>query len=423
MYFEKRGTRYSFIYHDPERGKNVRLRKHETPAIENDEQARDFCKKWDARLNATAVRIHRRLEWQTQFHDFTKLLKTYELSRMEEAPHSWTADRYYLEYYVFPFFLEKKKAINISLWKNYFEEFRDYLLVAEPLKIKKGQNSLAYATKNNIIKALNAFLLVMFRRKEIEHLEKCRYFPKSKVNRKNEESVIPEEKQIKLFEEIRELNSSAAILFWVTLQTGLRLSEALGLSLSDFFPGELENEALKRALQPYQMKPFGYLAIDSQPKNALRPRNAKGEVLRKPLKNKKRITNEEGRIIPIFDRTAYNHLVGLWNAQQFLFARNRFGANPKNYLLFDGINKNIYANVLRTAQKRLRWTKRFTAHDTRHTYSTWLAEQTGGNYMLCRMILGHASLDITMRYVHLSAQIHKNLRITTQLKTQLEQLG
>jgi integrase len=423
MYFQKRGEIYSFIYYDHSIKKNVRLKRSETPQVKTDEEAAHFCRFWDSKMDASKSRIKRRLEWQTRFHNFKDLLLTYEKSHREEAPYSWAADRNYLEYYVFPFFLEKKGVNNINLWSHHFEEFRDFLVDVPPIKQKLKRLTLAYATKNMIIKALNTFLAIMKRRNIIERAEKCRYFSKSKLHRKNEESVLSSEQQGLIFETLKTYHALSSVFFWVSLHTGLRFNEQLGLSLADVFSGAISSKALEDALRPYAMKPYGYISLESQPFSPHQPRAEDGSVPRKPLKNKKSISHENSRIIPIFDKQAFNFLVGVWNAQQFLFSKKKCGENPKNYLLFEGLNKNTYANALRVAQKRLHFEKFFTPHDTRHTYSTWLADQTGGNYTLCRMILGHASLDITLRYTHLSAQIHKNLKVQNQLVAPMTEIG
>lgn len=418
MYFQKRGDGYSFIYYDEKRRKNVRLRQSEQPPIRNDAEAKLFCTQWEAKLDALRTRIKRRLEWENKFHNFRNLLTWYEAARKEDAPNSWGSDVYALEYYVFPYFLEVKKANNLNLWPLYFEEFRDHLLTVEPLKKKTSTKTLAYATKNNLIKALNAFIYMLHRRQLIEKREKCRYFSKSKVNRKNEESVLPESAQQQIFENLKSNYSEAAIFFWISLHTGMRLNELLGLSLADFFAGSFKNKPLEETLKPYGMVVFGYIALDSQPKNHLRIRDPiTCKVERKPLKGKRAISHSNGRIIPIFERTAFNYLVGLWNQQQFFFHEKRCGQNPSDYLLFPKLNKNTYSSALRKTQVDLAYTKLFTPHDTRHTYSTWLAEVTGGNYTVCKMILGHQSIDITQRYVHLSAQIHKSLRLFDQIRS------
>lgn len=423
MYFQKLGQKYSFLYYDSVNKRNVRLRLSETPNITSDEEAEAFCKRWDRKIDATKNRIKRRLEWQNRHHDFVKLLEIYEVAHKEEAPNAWESDQFYLEYYVFPFFLEKKNCNNLNLWCDYFEEFRDFLLTVKPLKTKRGQQTIAYSTKNNIIKTLNTFLLIMHRRKYVELIEKCRYFPKSKVNRKNEESVILPELQTTLFQTLKPINSEAAVFFWISLNTGLRMNELFGLSLADFFAGASSNRPLEDALKPYGLKSYGHLVIESQPKDHHKARGDNGKVLRKPLKQKKRMGHAESRVIPIFDKQTFNFLVGLFNAQQFNFMQRCYGDDPKDYLFFESLNKNIYSNALRSAQKRLRFARFYTPHDTRHTYSTWLAEQTGGNYTLCRLILGHESIDITLRYTHLSAQIAKDIRIKSQLLTPLQILS
>lgn len=422
MYFQKVGEKFYFIYYDVSLRKNVRLKTKDTPNFKTEEEALAFCRSWDSKLDAMRSRIAKKTEWHSKYHAFHDLMKLYEKVRREDAPNSYDADIYYLDYYILPFFLEKKGLPNANLWVNAYEEFKDELLVVKPLKLKKTQNSLSYATKNNIIKTLNTFMAFMHRRRQIERLDKCQYFPKSKLNSKDETSVISHEERDAMMSALEEINDLAAQFFWVSLHTGLRLNELLGLSLANFFGGESKNEDLNLALNRFELGSHGYIAIDSQPKSAIHIRTPIGTVPRKPLKGKKKISHENSRVIPILNSQTFNRLVKLWNKQQELFRSKRYGVDPKNYLLFDGLNKNIYSNALRLAQIKMNRPRPYTPHDTRHTYSTWLVSKTAGDYNLCKLILGHTSLDVTLKYVHLNAQIHKSMTIKEQLETPMKEV-
>lgn len=419
MYFQRRGNKYSFIYYDTKLKKNVRLKSNEIPSsIRSDNDAENFCKKFDRKYDALQRRISKKLKWKTLFYDFEKTLERFQKSRQEEAPNSWQADEYYFNYYILDFFLNQKLENNVNNWHFHFEDFRDYLSEVTPLKQKSSERKLAYSTRNNIIKPLNAFLRFLWRRREVEGEYKCRYFSKSLIARKSLESVIPEDQQKVIYEKLKFENPLAADMLLVALNTGLRLNELLGLSLADFYPGAPAYKPLAMALQNLGMKALGYIVLESQPVDPVVVRTDSGIVKRKPLKGKKRISDSENRTIPIFDKETFNTLARLWNTQRDLLEEKQYGNDPKDYLLFQALNKNVYSNALKKAQKTLR--TKFTPHDTRHTYSTWLAEVSAGNFMLCKTILGHSNLDVTLRYIHIQEKMNRELKRSGLLSQPIE---
>lgn len=141
----------------------------------------------------------------------------------------------------------------------------------------------------------------------------------------------------------------AANMFLVALNTGLRLNELIGLSLADFYPGEPVYKPLTMALQNLGMKALGYIILESQPADPVSIRTDSGIVKRKPLKGKKRISDSENRTIPILDKQTFNTLARLWNTQRDLLEKKQYGSDPKDYLLFQGLNKNVYSNALKRA--------------------------------------------------------------------------
>ncbi len=411
MYFQRRGDKFSFIYYDTTLGKNVRLKSSEIPStIRSEIDAEEFCKKFDRKYDSLQRRLSEKMKWKTQFYKFEKTLERFQASRKEEAPNSWQADEYYFNYYILDFFLNQKGENNLNNWHFHFEDFRDYLSTVRPLKQKIGKKCLAYATRNSIIKSLNAFMRFMWRRREVEAEYKCRYFSKSLIARKSLESVIPEDQQRIIYERLKDENQVAADMFWVALNTGLRLNELLGLSPADFYPGEPAYKPLLLSLKNWSLTPIGYLLLESQPSNSV--------VLRKPLKGKKIIGEQENRTVPIFDKPTFNILARLWNEQRARRAQGHHGESPNDYLLFEGLNKNIYSNALKKAESSLR--TKFTPHDTRHTYSTWLAEVSAGNFMLCKIVLGHSNLEVTLRYIHMQERMQRELRRNQQLNQIIE---
>lgn len=419
MYFQRRGDKFSFIYYDTTLGKNVRLKAAEIPSnIRSEIDAEEFCKKFDRKYDSLQRRLAEKMKWKTQFFNFEKTLERFQTSRKEEAPNSWQADEYYFNYHILDFFLNQKGENNVNNWHFHFEDFREYSSSVPPLKQKIGDKRLSSATRNNIIKSLNTLLRFLWRRREVEAEYKCRYYSKSLISRKSIESVIPDDQQKTIFERLTTDNPLAADMFWVALNTGLRLNELLGLSRADFFPGEPVYKPLLMSLKSLSLTPIGYLLLESQPSNSVVLRDSSGKVRRKPLKGKRIIGENENRTVLIFDKQTFNILASLWNEQRAKREQGRHGESPNDYLLFDGLNKNIYSNALKKAQRLLR--TKFTPHDTRHTYSTWLAEVSAGNFMLCKIILGHSNLDVTLRYIHMQERMQRELRRNQQLNQVIE---
>lgn len=420
MYYQKRGKNYSFVYYDATLKRNVRLPQTAHAQFQSDEEADRFCKKWDAENDAMKFRIRKRMEWSKKFFDFNELLEIFQRAKKEEAPNTWMDYGNHIQYHVFPFFLTKRNCNNMNIWHYYFEEFRDHLQSSEVLKKKGLGPGIAYSTMNNIINSLNSFMNVMYRRRFVETRHICRHFSSSLLNQRSEESVVSLELQEMVYSALRFRSELSADFFLVSLHTGMRLNEQIGISIADICADEIESDFMKKALKPYNLKPYGFISLESQPAERMNPRNEIGKVPRKPLKGKRKIDPKDCRIIPLFHKRAYNILVKLWNRQRKLYESKRHGHDLKDYLLFDGLTYSIYSSNLRLIQQKMKSDHLHSPHDTRHTYSTWLADKTGGNYTLCRMILGHHDLDMTMRYVHINAKIQRQMKCKSQLAFDLE---
>lgn len=417
MYFQLRGKSYSFLYYDPILRKNIRLPKSQTPHITSEADAIKFAEQWDLKNEAFKARLRQRINWEKKYPNFEHLLMIALEEKKQESPYAWKNFERDIRLHVYPFFLGTKQQPNINLWKYHLEEFRSHL---HTIRTMKGSRPIAYTTKNNILSSLNGFLKTMYRHHYTEYELKVRRFPESLANKRTADSVINPEMANMIHDALHFESKLAADFFWVILNTGMRLNEAIGLSLDDFHAESIESDFMQRALKPYNLNALAYIALESQPLHRTKIRNARGVVERKPLKAKKKIDPENSRIIPIFDKRTYNILAARFNEQKALYDKQTYGDNLKNYLLFDGLSGPVFAALLKKTQKNMRLSFIHTAHDTRHTYSTWLADQTAGNYTLCRMILGHSDLDMTMRYVHINSKLRRQLQVKRQIDKQIE---
>ncbi len=226
--------------------------------------------------------------------------------------------------------------------------------------------------------------------------------------------ISPSEKEI-IYPALHEQSKLAAYFFKVLVDTGLRINEGLGLSLDDLFKGEISNKSLAAQLKKEGIQYFGYLVLESQPGCRFALRSADGIVARKPLKGKRVISSQHGRTIPILNKETFNILAELWLQQKELFKKQPYGADPKNYLLFDGLNKNVFGNYLRSICSRHKIGP-YTPHCCRHTFATEFTGMVMGNIFLCSLVLGHADISTTKRYIHLWEQIQKDLKSEEQLR-------
>ncbi len=427
MRYEKRKSKnkeeyYSFLYWDPKTKKRMRLRKSEVPAdIDTDEKAESFCKLKEAELQNFSLKVKRDLEWKRKFYDFEQLLELYAKRRKTEAPNSWKTDVYYLEQYVFTFFLSIKKSNNLHSWENYFEDLRDWLEKDAELVKQKGKNlRLAYATKNACIKALNRFLSTMVRQQKMKGpVSRCSMFPKHQLNRKGIESYItPAESQV-VFEKLKEIDKDVAEFYWVLLHTGLRLNECIGLAASHVFKGQPSEVNLKKMLDRYGLNSILHIVLDSQPSSNEGIRSKDGTVLRKPMKHRRRIEPKNNRIIPVSDKLAATIIAERFNAQAALIKAKTFGDQRGNYLLFSGLDKNRVSNKMRRAYELLGVAAK-SPHDCRHTYCTELVALTEGHHFLAKYVLGHSDISTTENYLHLWEVIQQKMAQDRQVEDTID---
>ena len=250
---------------------------------------------------------------------------------------------------------------------------------------------------------------VMKKKGRIATADKCQKFPTRLLAKRTVDDVLGDEEMKRVEERLREVDDSglSADFFVVLNGTGLRIGEALALSLADFFPDEITEEKIKKPLDMCGIKSHGYIAIESQVPSKGRVRGDDGLVTRKPLKG--RIEPESGRTIPIISVKVFNVLARRWNEQRKLAKTKKYGTSPSNYLLFDGLTKGGYRNLLLKGYMGSGfWHK--SPHCSRHTFATNFAGMTGGNPLLCKLVLGHKDMDTTLRYIHLYEAINRKVR-------------
>lgn len=387
-------------------GKKVRVPKEKIPAyVKTFEDAENYCKSVAAERDAARIRAERRVEWQNRHFNFSVLMDEYAVDRKKKAPNSWANDIYYTKAYVVPFFLNEAKQPSPLLWSDHYYEFREWLATVEPVNNKGGAKvNISVSTQNHCIKALNNFLNFMMEVKRMDAVTLCKLHPRSAVNRKTIENVISKEWQERIHKELFQIDPLCADFFRLLNATGMRISEALGLSKADLFDELPKDDAFCVAMKKHGISSSGFIVLESQISDPVKMRSDDRTVRRKPLKHRKKICREEGRTIPILSDQVWDMLVTRWEIQHLNYEQRVYGASEKDYLIFEGLNKNRYSASLKKACLAAK-ARVYTPHDSRHTFSTELVGRVGCDYGVAQMVLGHKDQRETQSYTHLFEQI------------------
>jgi integrase len=425
MHWEKRSGKkgeayYSFVYWDGKLNKNIRLRREEIPSdITTDKAAEGFCRRREAEHEAARFRILRRIQLQQKFHNFDKLMGEFEANLKTYAPNSFSSTVTHFSLYVVPFFLGKKQSNNIYNWPLHYFEYRKWIV--DECKTVRGNRELSWASRNHAITALNNFVrFYMQKHPDAEEIRTCSQFPDHFCRRRGVEAVLEREEEIKVRLALREVDTKSLDFFDLLMATGLRINEAFGISMDSLGSGEAKQQNFKMAFHQAGLRYHGYLYVDSQLRNKSGSSREKcGRVLRKPLKWCKEISISTARLIPIEDKDVFNMLVARYKEQRQLLEKRRFGADAKDYLLFDGLTKTIFSKNLKKAFKLAGLDYR-SPHCCRHTFATRLSERTGSNAEVHRLVIGHKTEKERQRYVHLAQQMAREARSAMQLVDDIE---
>lgn len=110
-----------------------------------------------------------------------------------------------------------------------------------------------------------------------------------------------------------------------------------------------------------------------------------------------------------------NRYIPLNNTAFEVFSRNTKGKeNSDHVFLHENKKINIYNNVFTRAVKKCGFNNNITDnrqkvvfHTLRHTFASWLVQQ-GTPLAVVSSLLGHSSIQMTMRYAHLAPEQGQN---------------
>lgn len=392
------GTKFKIRYW--QEGKNKVLPSSEHPVFKSLEDARLWCKQQNEKNTSLRIIAHNNNLSEIIFKndrigDVNQLINEFLEWHKISAKNTHETAKCWLLIYIFPFFLSKK--VSFKSWPDYYEEFKEHLLF---IKSEKTGQHLSYSSRNHVIKYLNLFLVfIKSKKKLMSSFDKCPYFPKSLVNARGIESLINGNEQALLIAKME--NNESLKFLYVLLKTGLRLNELFSLQ-AVCIEADLSN------LKPLILRPFetigfhlyGYIRLESQisnpnPKNV---RDQNGHIARKPLKCRKKIGQENHRIIPIFDKRAWDILVKFRRRASEDYKKLKYRTKDVNdYLVFNVPLQKLTKEISSHFQGKK------SAHCARHTFTTelvakFLEYNIGPEYI--RHITGHG-MDEWRRYTHL----------------------
>jgi integrase len=382
-----------------------------------------YIKSQNAINDAVKHRAMVRSRWMHEYHDLEKYLSMFAEFQREQAPNSWENDVHYLKTYAFYYFLTESNINNINQWHLKFSEFRAWLKTVKPLKYNK--DSLSLNTQQKVIKALNRFLDYSFRLGWIDYLHKCPGYPRDATSIVTIDDTFRCEEIIEIYDALLKVRPTSADLFWVSLHTGLRVNEAIGLAMDFVIQGPMDGAAsshVHNALLKYNLDNYyGYIALDSQPVKGAVKRNL-CKISRRPLKHRKRLGLENTRLIPIFDKKTWNILVDRYEAAALLLQSERergiADITGRDVLLFQGITKAMYYNDLSKVLKVLNLRHR-SPHKTRHTFFTSFYSMVSEDLYLAKIVGGHRDVRDIERYNHIQEEISREIKIKLQQNKKL----
>ncbi len=416
------GIRWKFWQYDPNKRRNVVVPIAQVPQhirlSQSEVEVDAYVNSRSAIEDAVRFRARQRVEWKSRYHDIADYLEKFGIFQKEKAANSWKNDVYFLEAYVFFWFLQTSGMNNLNEWHLKFDDFRDWLKQVKPLKYRK--NSLAKNTQKNVIKSLNRFLEFAFKKNWIDQLRKCQGYSREETLVVTLDDIFRDDEKEEIFTSLNRVRPLSAELFWTLIHTGLRINEAIGLCADFVLQGSMDGPKSKHiheSLSLYSMGDYhGYLFLESQPvKGGVKQSISK--IDRKPLKHRKAIGAGGARLIPIYDKKTWNILVDRCeSAAAQLSEVTKNGAElltSKDILLFQGLTAQLFYCDLTWVLKQL-GLKHRSPHKCRHTFLTWFYPRIQENLSLAKTVAAHSDARDLARYNHFQEAIFQEMKLKSQ---------
>ena len=344
-----------------------------------------------------------------------------------------TALRIISEYFLNP--NENHYLSDVQQWSFHYEDFLEFLQARKSSRNFSTGGVLTKNTQKNYISTLNKYVEFVWKKAKIPGKpHKCENYPRSELERRGVESIISEEEE-NAFADYFNRKGLPKVASYMKIANHIagRPGEVLGLSPVDIFAGQdiddprsTTMKAMKASLgsiaSSNSLEVVGYVRIRGQVDE--KSRQEDGTLHYYPSKTVPAVDPKFYRYCPIVKKDIWNELVGL---TQVAALEPKFGEDPANYLLFEGLNLSSLQDYFREFRLGRKWeSQEHTPHCCRHTGCTRWVERSKGDLEAAQKILGHATIQETRHYDHLlelyAEELKKNKAKDVGIKAFAERL-
>lgn len=396
-----------------ENGKNKTVPNKSLPKFKSEAEVINYLPLIEAKHDSLKMRRERREAWFDKFTNFVTLKDEYKVYAKRKAKYTWQSKIGYIQNYIFKFYLEHKREVNLNLWFKHFAEFREWIQTAGTFK--NEDKMLAPNTINHIINELNMFLVYVAGRDLCSMQPRCETFAGAKEDSKLGLEFVHEDQEAEdVYNFLSLINPIYSDAFWLMINTGMRISEIRGIGPDNIRFGDIPQESLNKLILDSGLPKYNcFIFFNIQVANKVTYRNEQDEVEFKPLKTKRNDSPENTRYVPIFDMRSYNIIKKHMAIAKEKYMHNEYGSKLIQYPFFyDILNQTILNKHFDKFYEENSHYQRKTCHKTRHTFSTWLGGRdiTG---TIQEYICGHQRSS-AKRYNKLKSQLNEKCKLKTE---------